>query len=306
MSFSNEVKSELIAAVTDKDKKFACLYGLIIFCKKITSDEICFQSESKEVADFFSELITEIFKNSVKFSKDVFERKNGTSLHSFTVSEQASIEKITDLFKISAENREIDLKKIDNNSIQNFISGAFMSCGSVTNPENGYHLEFAVNSEQLCSDLFVLLNSIGFAVKKVIRKNSYIVYLKESENIEDLLTFMGAQSSTLEIINVKILKDVRNRANRVRNCDVANCNKISAASVSQAQDIKYIDSVVGLDSLPGTLQEIAKARLEYPEFSLNDLGEILEPPIGRSGVNHRLKRIKQIADQLRAEAGEER
>ncbi|MBE6852240.1 MAG: DNA-binding protein WhiA [Ruminococcus sp.] len=301
MSFSNEVKTELISAVTDKDKKFACLYGLIVFCNKITSDIICFQSENQEVADVFSELVSEIFRQSIEFTKDVTERKNGTSLYSFTINGSSQVSRITEFFKISPAKREIDLKNIDNNSLSNFIAGVFLGCGSITNPENGYHLEFVINSEQLCDDLTIILNSIGFPVKKAVRKNFYILYLKESENIEDLLTFMGAQSSTLEIINIKILKDVRNRANRVRNCDVANCNKISAASVSQTQDIKLIDSVMGLDSLPSTLREIAVARLEYPEYSLNDLGEILDPPIGRSGVNHRLKRLKQIACQIREE-----
>lgn len=301
MSFSNEVKAELISAVTDKDKKYACLYGLIIFCNKITDDEICFQSESAEVADVFISLMNEIFKGSVTISKDVIERKNGTSLHSFVISDSESVRKITEMFKIDAEKREIDLKNIDNNSLSNFIAGVFLSCGSITNPESGYHLEFVINSEQLCDDLFAILNSIGFSVKKAVRKNNAVLYIKESENIEDLLTFMGAQSSTLEIINIKILKDVRNRVNRVRNCDMANLNKISAASVRQAQDIKLIESVMGLDSLPDTLREIAEARLDNPEYSLNDLGEILDPPIGRSGVNHRLKRIKQIADDIREE-----
>ncbi|MDD6824645.1 MAG: DNA-binding protein WhiA [Oscillospiraceae bacterium] len=301
MSFSNEVKAELISAVTDKDKKYACLYGLIIFCNKITDDEICFQSESAEVADVFVSLMNEIFKGSVTISKDVIERKNGTSLHSFVVSDSESVRKVTETFKIDAEKREIDLKNIDNNSLSNFIAGVFLSCGSITNPESGYHLEFVINSEQLCDDLFTILNSIGFSVKKAVRKNNAVLYIKESENIEDLLTFMGAQSSTLEIINIKILKDVRNRVNRVRNCDMANLNKTSAASVRQAQDIKLIESVMGLDSLPDTLREIAEARLDNPEYSLNDLGEILDPPIGRSGVNHRLKRIKQIADGIREE-----
>lgn len=304
MSFSNEVKAELISAVTDKDKKFACLYGLIIFCNRISADEICFQSESREVADVFSSLVSEIFKNSVNMNEDVIERKNGTSLYSFTVSDSEQVSKITELFKINSDDREIDLKNIDNNSISNFIAGVFLSCGSITNPENGYHLEFVINTEKLCDDLNALLGSFGFSAKCVKRKSNYILYIKESENIEDLLTFMGAQSSTLEIINIKILKDVRNRANRVRNCDIANCNKISAASVSQTQDIRLIESTLGLDTLPATLREIAIARLENPEFSLNDLGEILEPPIGRSGVNHRLKRLKQIADQIREENNE--
>ena len=304
MSFSNEVKAEIISAITDKDKKYACLYGLIIFCNRFSSDEICFQSESREVADIFMTLVSEMFKNTLNISEDIAERKNGTSLYSFTVSGAESVQTVADFFRITPFSRRISIENIDNNSISNFIAGAFLSCGSITDPKTGYHLEFVINSAELCEDLSTLLNSFGFSVKSVIRKNNYILYIKESENIEDLLTFMGAQSSTLEIINIKILKDVRNRVNRARNCDVANCNKTSAASVNQIQDIRLIESELGLDSLPATLREIADARLEYPEFSLNDLGEILDPPIGRSGVNHRLKRIRQIADKLREEMKE--
>lgn len=303
MSFSNEVKAELISAVTDKDKKFACLYGLILFCNRISADEICFQSESREVADIFASLVSEIFKNTVTLCEDVNERKNGTSLYSFTVNGRESVKKITDSFRIDYNNREINMENIVNNSISNFIAGAFLSCGSVNNPENGYHLEFVINSEKLCSDLLELLLSFELNAKSVIRKNNHILYIKESENIEEILTFMGAQNSTLEIMNIKIFKDMRNRVNRVRNCDIANLNKTSAASVSQLQDIRLIEETVGLDSLPATLREIAEARLDNPEFSLNDLGEILDPPIGRSGVNHRLKRIKQLADEIRERDG---
>jgi len=302
LSFSNEVKAELISAVTDKDKKFACLYGLILFCNRITRDEICFQSESREVADIFSSLVSDIFKNTVNINEDVTERKNGTSLYSFTIAGEKSVKTVTDMFRIDCTDREIDLTIIVNNSVSNFIAGAFLSCGSVNNPENGYHLEFVINTEKLCSDLSRVLNSFDLNAKTVVRKNNHILYIKESENIEEILTFMGAQNSTLEIMNIKILKDMRNRVNRVRNCDMANLNKTSAASVSQLQDIRIIENAAGLDTLPATLREIAIARLENPEFSLNDLGEVLDPPIGRSGVNHRLKRLRQIADQIREKA----
>ncbi len=304
MSFSNEVKSEIISAVTDKDKKFACLYGLILFCNRITHDEICFQSENRQVADMFKSLVSEIFKNSVKINEDVIERKKGTSLYSFNITGDEYVKTVTDRFRIDPDDREIDLKNIDNNSIANFLAGVFLSCGSVNNPESGYHLEFVINSDKLCEDLNRILGSFDLKAKTVVRKNNNILYIKESENIEEILTFMGAQNSTLEIMNIKILKDMRNRVNRVRNCDMANLNKTSAASVSQLQDIRLIESNMGLENLPDTLREIAEARLENPEFSLNDLGEILDPPIGRSGVNHRLKRIKQIADQIRKENNE--
>ncbi len=299
MSFSNNVKSELISAITDQDKKFACLYGMMLFCKKFTPGEICFQSENNAVTDAFYNYTSEIFKGEVKLKKRKSERKNGSVLYSLVIDDQVSIEKLKDTFKIDPCNREIDIKNIDNNSLSNFIAGVFLSCGSVTNPEHEYHLEFVIASQQLYNDMSAVFRSIGFTDKLVIRKNSYILYFKESENIEDILTFMGAQSSTLELINVKILKDVRNRANRVSNCDIANCTKMIEAAVRQKQDIELIDSIIGISELPQTLQEIALARMNNPEMSLKELGEILDPPIGRSGVNHRLRRLSQIADQLR-------
>lgn len=299
MSFSNNVKSELICAITDQDKKFACLYGMMLFCKKFTAGEICFQSENSAVTDAFYNYTSDIFRGSVKFKRAKSERKNGTVLYSLIINDMASIEKINNTFKIDPIQREIDIKNIDNNSLSNFIAGVFLSCGSVTNPQNEYHLEFVISSELLYKDLSSVFRSMGFTDKLVIRKNSYILYFKESENIEDILTFMGAQSSTLELINVKILKDVRNRANRVSNCDIANCTKMIEAAVRQKQDIELIQSMVGIETLPDTLQEIAFARINNPEMSLKELGEILDPPIGRSGVNHRLRRLSQIADQLR-------
>lgn len=299
MSFSNTVKKEIISAVTDKDKKFACLYGMLIFCKKFTEKEIVFQSESQIVADTFTKLVAEVFKGTVKVEKDIFERKNNSVLYCFSIKESESIRKVSDVFKIDIDNREIDLKNIDNNNLSNFIAGVFLSCGSVTNPNNEYHLEYVIPSEQLYNDLSAILGSLGLENKFVMRKNSYILYFKESENIEDILTFMGAQGSTLELINVKILKDMRNRANRVSNCDIANCNKTIEAAVKQKQDIELIDREIGIDTLPATLKEIAFARLNNPELSLKELGEILDPPIGRSGVNHRLQRLGKMADEIR-------
>lgn len=299
MSFSNNVKSELISAVTDYDKKYACLYGMLLFCKRFSSDEICFQSENTDVAGAFYNYMTDLFIGSVKIKKEESERKNGTVLYSIIIDDTESVKKITETFKIDPKYREIDLKNIDNNSISCFVAGVFLCCGSVTNPEAEYHLEFVISGRQLYSDLSAIMRSFGFSDKMVMRKNSWILYFKESENIEDLLTFMGAQNSTLELINVKIFKDVRNRVNRVSNCDLANCSKTIEAGIRQKQDIELIDQKLGLDSLPGTLQEIALLRIENPEMSLKELGEMFDPPLGRSGVNHRLKRLAQIADGLR-------
>ncbi|MDO5558251.1 MAG: DNA-binding protein WhiA [Oscillospiraceae bacterium] len=299
MSFSNDVKSEIACTVTDSDKKFACLYGMIIFCKQYTRDTICLQTESDVVARLFPQLMSEVFHDAIHIEKEMLQRKNKTALYSFQINGQELVSRVSSMMKINPDKREIDIKNIDNNNLANFLAGVFLSCGSVTNPNNEYHLEFVVATGQLYSDLSLMLGSIGLEGKKVIRKNSHILYFKESENIEDILTFMGAQQSTLELINVKILKDVRNRVNRISNCDLANCNKTIEAALKQKMDIELIASSCGLDSLPVTLQEIAAARINHPELSLKELGEILDPPIGRSGVNHRLKRITKIADELR-------
>lgn len=299
MTFSNIVKSELISAVTDNDKRFACLYGMLVFCNKFDEKEICFQSENVSVANFFEKLVLDVFKKSIHFNKDIIERKNGTTLYSYTLNDIGSCKKVAELFRISNVKREIHFENIDNNSLPNFIAGIFLGCGSVTNPENEYHLEFVIPSEQLNIDMLSFFTSLELKPKSLVRKNSYVLYFKESESIEDILTFMGAQNATLDIMNIKIFKDVRNRVNRVRNCDIANCNKISNASAKQLQDIKLIMEENKFDTLPATLREIAHIRLQNPECSLNELGELLNPPIGRSGVNHRFQRIKQIADQIR-------
>ena len=129
-----------------------------------------------------------------------------------------------------------------------------------------------------------------------------VVYLKHSEQIEDLLTFMGAQQGTIDFINIEILKNVRNKANRISNCDIANINKVMLAAERQIKDILLIDERMGLDALSPDLQQMALLRMDNPELSLKELGELLDPPIGRSGVNHRLKRLQVLADSLRTQS----
>ena len=153
-------------------------------------------------------------------------------------------------------------------------------------------------------DLTELLGEIGFNVKSTERKGNHVIYMKDSEVIEDLITFMGATMSSIELMNVKILKDVRNKANRIANCDAANIDRTLKASDKQIADIEYIADKIGMENMPPDLAEIAEVRLEFPEMSLKELGEELEKPLGRSGVNHRLKRISALAEQLREEYNE--
>ncbi|WP_294349185.1 DNA-binding protein WhiA [uncultured Clostridium sp.] len=180
-----------------------------------------------------------------------------------------------------------------------YIRGAFLGGGSISNPEKTYHLEFVTHSEEYAIDLSKLINTFGLNSKVIQRKNSYIIYIKEGEQIVDLLNIIGAHASLLELENIRIMKEMRNNVNRLVNCETANLSKTVNAAVRQVESIKLIQSEIGLKRLPKNLREVAELRLNYPDESLKDLGEMLDPPVGKSGVNHRLRKIEKIAEELR-------
>ena len=182
---------------------------------------------------------------------------------------------------------------------QAFIRGSFIAAGSLTNPEKEYHFEIALLSRELAMLLMKLIKDFNIEPKLVERKKYHVVYVKESQEIADLLTLMGAHVSLLDMENIRIIKDMKNRVNRRVNCETANLNKTVSAAVRQVNDIEYIEQTRGLKSLPESLYEIAVLRLEQPDMALKDLGEMLNPPIGKSGVNHRLRKISEIADDIR-------
>jgi DNA-binding protein WhiA len=180
-----------------------------------------------------------------------------------------------------------------------YIRGAFLGAGSVSDPEKTYHLEFVTSSADHSKNLKCLINHFDLKSKIVQRKNSYVVYLKEADQIVDLLNIMGAHSALLNLENIRVVKDVRNSVNRIVNCETANLSKIVNASIRQIENIKYIQRTRGLKRLPDGLREIAELRLNYKEASLKELGQMLNPPIGKSGVNHRLRKIEEIAEKLK-------
>ena len=184
-----------------------------------------------------------------------------------------------------------------------YIRGAFLSAGSVSDPEKAYHLEFVVDQPSYGSNLMALINHFDMDAKMIPRKDQYVVYLKEGEQIVDLLNIMGAHVALMKMENVRILKDMRNNVNRKVNCETANLNKTIAASVKQQEDIELIWRTVGLESLPGPLEEIARARVAFPDASLKELGKQMHPPVGKSGVNHRLRKISEMAESIREGKG---
>ena len=171
-----------------------------------------------------------------------------------------------------------------------------MSCGTVTNPQKDYHLEFSINHRKLAQDLVTLLEEVeGLHLQPSItqRKGSFVVYIKDSEQIADLLTYMGAPTAAMTLMQAKMVKEVRNYVNRTTNFETANIDKTASASARQVVAIRHLQETVGLDNLPEDLREMAYLRLENPEMSLRELGEALS--ISRSGANHRIQRLMEMA-----------
>ena len=296
MSFSNDVRSEICSSVNDKDKRFACLYGMILFSRTLSAEHICFQSESSISAELFRSLFRAVIK--AEPSIELHTRKNGTSLHTCEVR-GSTAEAVYQKYRLAENKRVINSEIIATNSLGVFTAGVFLACGSVNDPSKEYHLEFACPEEGLAQQLETLLHDIGVTARTMVRRGQNIVYIKGSESIEDTLTFIGAPQCTLELMNMKIYKDIRNKANRIANCDAANIDKVVKAAMKQIEDIKLIDRAVGLDNLSDELREVAQLRLDNIDMSLQEIGETLSEPISRSGVNHRFKKLAKMAEELR-------
>lgn len=301
MSFSFDVKEEIAHSNMNREKSFACLYGMLLFAKNFSYDKITLQTENLIVAELFTKLVGQAVGNMDSVIASVTIKKNNISLYSLSVEDSKDRHKLLSYFNIknSESSSEIDIKKIVKNKyIKYFIAGVFLVCGSINNPKKEYHLEFVVSNEKLANKLIQILFEFEITAKLTKRKSSYVVYIKESENIEDLLTLMGASKSTLELMNIKIVKEMRNKVNRAVNCDSANIEKTLKASEKQIKNIELIESKIGLSSLPLELQEIALLRLNNPDWNLKEISQNLTPPISRSGANHRFERIAKIAESL--------
>ncbi len=181
-----------------------------------------------------------------------------------------------------------------------FLRGAYLASGSMSNPEKGYHLEISCPGRAGAEQLRDVMASFGVSARIMQRKKHHVVYVKEGDHIVDLLGVMGAHVSLMEMENIRIVREMRETVNRQVNCETANISKTTSAAYGQVNDILYIQQKMGLGALPELLRETAQARLDRPDASLQELGQLMDPPVGKSGVNHRLRRLKEIADSLRA------
>lgn len=212
--------------------------------------------------------------------------------------EQAKTENSTELVFLSRSSlRKTCCRKA-------FLRGAFLAGGSVSDPEKTYHLEITSHSYRMAQDVSRILGMFKLNAKIIKRKGSYVTYLKEGENIVDFLNIIGAHSALMELENVRILKGMRNSVNRMVNCETANLDKTVNASIRQVDNIKYLMEITGFSKLPDSLREMAELRLAYSDASLVELGQMLNPILGKSGVNHRLRKLDKIAEEERKIRGE--
>ncbi len=182
-----------------------------------------------------------------------------------------------------------------------FLRGAFLGAGSMTSPEKSYHLELVAGDDRFCQLIERMMEKSGLPGRHATRKGKQVVYLKGAQQIADMLALMGASGAVMELENIRIMHQMRGNINRASNCDDHNDERAAAASDAQVEAIKLIAIHRGLDSLPPALRQMAKLRLENPELSMQALGQLMEPPLGKSGVSHRLGRLQELARQIEAQ-----
>lgn len=306
MSFSSKVKEELSRQISSaRHCQIAEAAAVFRMCGKIVTDadgqyQMVVRIENPSVARKFSILL----KRSFHVEPEVVIRGG---IHTFTLGKQEELFRILQAMKLVDEKGEPEERQDFVNSMivqssccrRAFIRGAFLAGGSISNPEKSYHLEIVCSNEEKALQLQRLIASFNIDAKIVLRKKYFVLYIKEGSQIVDMLGVMEAHISLMDLENVRILKEMRNSVNRKVNCETANITKTVSAAVRQVEDIQWIEQTRGLGSLPDSLREIAEVRLEHPDMPLKDLGQLLDPPLGKSGVNHRLRRISEIADRHR-------
>lgn len=295
MSFSSDVKSEISKAENISSCCFhAQVYGLVLFAH-FSKYNLSITTENTDVFSLYVSYLREYCGVEPIISK------SGTKKMTAYVKSDADKTKVFDKFGHSFNEATLRINRAnisDECCAGAFLRGAFLSCGTVTSPESGYHLEFVVPYKKLCTDLMKFLDELNLNPKYIVRKGNHIVYFKDSESIEDILAIIGAQDASLYVMGIKIEKDVKNKVNRKLNFEISNISKTVDAAQIQISAIELIESRQGLSSLPDNLQKIARLRLEYPESSLSELEKLLDEPISRSGINHRLNKIVKIAQDI--------
>lgn len=283
MSFSSEIKEELSKTNNLKNKeevKYEFLGYLISSNISIKKNKIEYSTENEYNINRLNKLL-----NNLNIDYDICVKGN-----LFVI--KFNIENITDYINLLGNIEKENLKKA-------FIRGSFLGSGSINDPNKKYHIEISLENKEYANILKNIMQEFEITFKELERKSSYSLYSKDGEEISKFLALIGASKAVINFEEIRVIRDIRNNVNRKVNCETANLNKTVNAAVRQIEDIKFIYNSKAEDKLSDNLKEIANLRMENPDISLVELGKLLKEPIGKSGVNHRLKKIQEIANELR-------
>ena len=318
MSFSSDVKEELSRQIDgSRHCRIAELTAIVTMCGKVsisTRDrmKVRIQTENIYVARKYAALLYRIFHITAEVSVRIhgIRGQNRSYLVAVNSHEEALlILETTGLMKKQYDVTE-QMSPDENEITQRiccrraYIRGAFLVSGSISDPQRSYHFEIVCADPEKAVQLREMIGSFHLDAKVVERKKHYVVYLKEGAQIVDALNVMEAHRALMELENIRILREISNSVNRRVNCETANLNKTVGAAVRQVEDIQYLQKTTGLTGLPDHLAVMAQLRLDYQDATLKELGEMLDPPVGKSGVNHRLRKLSELAERIRIERGE--
>ncbi len=299
MSFSGSVKAEICRSVPLKHCcALAECFGILLFCNSFGADGIRVITESRD----FALLLPKLFKKTFNVSFDFLPEKDTSGKLVFQITDREKISRIMASYGFDVKNTlalHINLPIVEEDCCKSaFLKGAFLAGGSVTDPTKGYHIELTTTHGSVARECSSLMDEIlGFQPKSATRSGGYVLYLKQSDMISDCLTYLGAPVAAMGIMEAKLEKELNNKVNRRCNCDDANTSKVVEAAQMQLTAIRQLQDNGIFSKLPAKLQQAAVARMENPEASLTELAAMMEPPISKPAMNHRLQKLMQMAQE---------
>lgn len=302
MSFASDTKYELCKLpINKKCCALAEAYGILLYCNTFSDREVRIVTENRAFASRIPKLFDKVFGLDFDQKPDESEPEGKRV---FVVNDHNKMKKIFMLLDFDTEKgfaHHVNFGFLEDECCKvSFIRGAFLAGGSVTDPEKRYHLELVTDHYNVDKETHSVLLELGFEPKNVSRSGNYITYFKQSEIIEDILTTMGAPLAAMEIMNAKVEKDMRNSINRRVNCDTANLEKMVNASIDQIDAIKRLEASGNIENLTEKLKETAELRINNPEASIAELAALADPPVTKSCLNHRLRKLLELSLQLLA------
>ena len=305
MSFSQEVKNEILRhKITKSCCTVAAAYAVACFGKYFDDRGVVLQTENEGVAAFAQKLYRRCGIQGSVLRK---ERPTGC-VYEFSVKDPAQVTALLALFGHTGKEPTLRIRPDHfkcQNCVQAFISTAFLCCGTITDPEKSYNLEFLSTRHYLSQQLEAMLAEHHFYPHRALRKGSITVYIKAADHIEDLLTFMGAGGAAMRIMEQRVYNEMRNKTNRLSNCETANIGKSVQAAVQVHLAIEQLRAANALDTLPENLRQTAELRMQYPDLPLAKLAEKFDPPVSKAGLSHRMKRIQEAAARLQPRTTEQ-